>query len=145
VIREPRKSDQGYVTSTWIRSIMRGTHVIERHGLARSGQQLHGLIDKLMDRPDTKALLRVKPSDPDVIHAWLMYTEGQGVPVIHFVYTRADERQRGFAGELLHRIGVRRDGEAICTSDGPSSAMVRSLYPGVRYVPLANFLRPGGV
>lgn len=144
MIREPRKSDQGYIASTWAKSILRGTHAWERHGSARSGHQLHTLIDQVLDRADTRGLVRVKPSDPDVIHAWILYVEGQGVPTVHYLYTRADEREHGYAGELLHRIGVRRDSEVICTSDGPSSAMVRSLYPGARYVPLATFLKPNG-
>jgi hypothetical protein len=142
VIREPRKSDQGYIASTWAKSILRGTHAWERHIAARSGHQIHALIDHVLDRLDTRGLLRVKPSDPDVIHAWILFAHGPGAPTVHYLYTRADEREHGFAGALLHQIGVRRDSELICTSDGPSSAMVRTLYPGARYVPLATFLRP---
>jgi hypothetical protein len=147
VIRLPRKTDQGYIASSWAKSILRGTHAWERHGLARSGHQLHKLIDTVLDRADTRALVRVKPSDPDTIYAWLLYAEGEGpgVPVVHYVYARADEREKGYAGELLYRIGVRRDSGVVCTSDGPASAMMRSLYPAAVHVPLATFLKPNGV
>lgn len=142
MIREPRRTDQGYIASSWAKSILRGTHAWERHGTARTGHQIHRLIDQVLDRKDTRALLRVKPNDPDTILAWLLYTEGPGVPLLHYTYTRADERQKGYAGELLHRIGVRRDGGLVCTSDGPSSAMMRNLYPSAIHMPLAEFLKP---
>jgi len=142
VIRTPRKTDQGYIASTWAKSILRGTHAWERHGTARTGHQIHSLIDQVLDRQDTRALVRVKPSDPDVILGWVLYVEGPGVPIVHYCYVRADEREHGIAGELLHRIGVRRDGGVVCTSDGPSSAMMRTLYPAAVHMPLAEFLKP---
>jgi hypothetical protein len=142
VIREPRRTDQGYIASTWAKSILRGTHAWERHGTARTGHQIHALIDRVLDRKDTRALVRVKANDQDVILGWVLYVDGPGVPVVHYCYSRADERERGVAGELLHRVGVRRDGGVVCTSDGPASTMMRRLYPAAVHMPLAEFLKP---
>src|SRR4026209_2277578 len=84
VIRTPRKTDQGYIASPWAKSILRGTHAWERHGTARTGHQIHSLIDQVLDRQDTRALVRVKPGDPDVILGWVLYVEGPGVPIVHY-------------------------------------------------------------
>jgi hypothetical protein len=142
MIRPPKPTDQGYIASTWARSILRSTHAWQRHASARSGHQVNTLIDKTLDRKDTRALLRVKPHDPDSILGWVLFVDGVGVPVIHYVYVRRDDRQSGIATELLYQAGVRWDAGVVCTSDGPDSHILRVRYPAATYVPLAEFLNP---
>ena len=142
MIREPRRTDQGYITNSWLKSITRGTHAWERHGTARTGRQINRLIDDVLDRKDTRALVCAKPNDPDFILGWVVYCSAPSVPMVHYMFVRADYREKKIAGELLHRVGVRRDGGVVCTSDGPSSTMMRRLYPAAVHMPLAEFLKP---
>lgn len=144
MIRGPRSTDQGYITKSWSKSILRGTHAWERHGAARSGHQINDLIDRTLDRKDTRVLIRCKPQDIDAIYGFVVFVDAPGVPIIHYLFVRSDEREKGIAGELLHQIGVKRDGSVVCTSDGPSSTMLRTLYPLAAHVPLAQFLKPNG-
>lgn len=141
MIRTPRASDQGYIASTWARSVL-STHATQRHFRSRTGTQVNEQIDRVMDRADTRALLRVKPHDPNVILAWLVYCEGPGVPMVHYMYCRRDERGRGYTGELLERLSVTRTGGVVCTSTGPSSESMRGRYRASVHVPLAEFLLP---
>ena len=63
------------------------------------------------------------------------------MPVVHYIYIRKDERQRGIAGALLRHIGVQHDAAVVCTSDGPSGMQLRKRYPCAVHVPLAEFLK----
>jgi len=96
----------------------------------------------VLDRKDTKVLVRARPHDPDAIMGWVLFVEGAGIPVVHYVYTRADDREGGIATALLFQAGVRKDQPVVCTSDGPDSALLRARYPLATYMPLAEFLRP---
>lgn len=142
MIRGPLRTDQGYIASSWSKSILRGTHAWERHRTARNGHQINKLIDDVMDRSDTRALLRVRPHDPDAILGWVVYCAGAGTPIIHYLFVTKDARGDGIGSELLLHAGVKRDTAVVCTSDGPSSAMMRTLYPAAVHMPLAAFLKP---
>ncbi len=143
MIRGPRRSDQGFIASTWVKSITRGTHFNERHGTMRTPFDINEKVSMTLDRPDTRALLYVKPHDPDTILGWVLYVDGTKVPTVHFCYVRADHRGgHRIVGELLHRIDVHPDLPVICTSEGPSSQMMRTMYPAATHTPLATFLKP---
>lgn len=146
MIRDAKPSDQSYIAATWTRSML-SMHVWQRHGMARTRPQISQLIDATMDRKDSRALVRCKPHDPDAILGWVMYAEGAGVPVVHYLYTRERDGERvlrgkGIAGELLARLGVRRDAGVVCTSYGPGSESMRGRYKASVHVPLAEFLAP---
>lgn len=136
-VRRPRPGDQNYIASTWLgqlrdadREYARGV----RWGLA--GRH----VDAVLDRADTRALVRHAPGDVDGIYGWVVYAEGPGVPLIHFVYVRRDHRKHGYATELLIGAGVKRDSQLVYTTRGPSTPLMTSHYPRAVYVPLADFL-----
>jgi len=138
--RKPRSSDQSYIASTWARSML-STHAHQRHGSMRNANQVGKLIDRVLDRKDTRAYVCVADEDDDYIVGWVLYCEGPSVPVVHYVYVRREERQRGIAEALLEQIGVFRDGLVVCTSNGPSSNTIKRRYPAATFVPLEEFLR----
>lgn len=148
MIRPPLPSDQGYIASTWARSML-STHAHQRHMRSRTGQQIGKQIDAIMDRPDTRGLLVVRDSDRDYILGWMLYVEGPTVPIVHFLYTRNFNaegralRGQGIAAALLSKIGVDRTKAVVCTSYGPASESMRGRYKASVHVPLADFLRPG--
>lgn len=145
MIRAPRHTDQGFISSTWVKSMTRGMHFHERHGTMRTPYQINQLVTKALDREDTRALVFADPRDDERILGWVLYADGQTVPVVHYCYVRADNRGgHRIIGELLTRIGVQPDRPVICTSEGPSSLMMRTIYPAASHVPLANFLKQDG-
>jgi len=136
-IRGPRPSDQSYIASTWVRQLA-GTDKRNAVG-ARFGN--HGrTVDALFDRPDTRAIVRHAPGDPDAIRAWLVYAEGPGVPLVHFCYARKQHREQGYARALLAHVGIRPDVAFVHTSTSPSGRLLLKSYPGAAFLPLAEFL-----
>jgi len=141
MIRPPLPSDQGYIASTWARSVL-STHAHQRHLSSRTGAQVGRQIDRVMDRPDTRALVACRDKDPNFITGWMIYVVGPRTPTIHYLYTRRDERGVGIAASLLARIGVDRARGVVCTSHGPSSESMRGRYRASVHLPLEEFLKP---
>lgn len=148
MIRTPTPRDQSYIASTWTRSLL-SQHAADRDPAMRSHAQISALVDATLDRKDTRAAIRYVPGDRDAILGWVLYAEGYGAPVVHYTYTRrsgADGllRGNGIATELLAHIGVRHDAGVVCTSLGPCSRDMRARYRSAEYLPLKEFLMPGG-
>lgn len=150
MIRVARPTDQPYIASTWTRSLCsthrvpgvsaRG-HAYQRHVGSTMWNKVSGQVDAVMDRADSRAIVWCKPHDRDVICGWAVYAEGPGVPLVHYVYCRKDERGRGIGALLLRHIGVALDTAVVCTSLGPSSQAMRSKYKAAAHMPLEEFLR----
>lgn len=148
MIRPPTPRDQSYIASTWTRSLL-SQHASDRDPAMRTHAQISALIDATMDRKDTRAVVRCSPHDRDAILGWVLYCDAPGVPVVHYAYCRRSGsdgllRGQGIATEMLHHIGVRHDEGVVCTSLGPSSRDLRARYRGASYLPLSEFLKPGG-
>jgi len=153
MIRTARVTDQAFIASTWTRSVCSMNHVPGKTSL-RFGQghaharhvgselwtQVSAEVDAVMDRSDSRALVACRAHDHESITAWLVYAEGAGAPLVHYIYARKSERGNGIAAELLHRIGVGQSTAVVCTSIGPSSDRMRSRYHASVYMPLAEFL-----
>lgn len=136
-IRGPHPSDQSYIASTWVKQ-MAGHDKRGAVG-ARYGQ--HGRnVDALLERGDTRAIVRHAPGDEHAIRAWLVYADGPGVPLAHFAYTRKDHRGKGYARELLAHIGIRPDVSFVYTATGPMGTKLLRSYKGAAFLPLAEFL-----
>lgn len=150
MIREPEPSDGAFVASTWVKSILmsgRGhrqvPHALRRHGNSRwmgskVGEILNAQVNAVMDREDTRALIMAWDTHPDVILGYLVYAPGT---IVHYLWTRREERNGGIATALLLRVGVTESTPVVCTSEGPNSADMRLRYKLARYVPLEEFLR----
>jgi hypothetical protein len=132
-IRGPRKTDQSFIASTWIRQLgARG---------ARGGD-VGRLVDQVMDRTDTRALIRHAPGDQDSIRGWVVYAYGYGVPLVHFVYVRKDYREKGYAAALLDHVGILRTTSFVHTAANapPSASRLLRSYKGAALLPLTEFL-----
>jgi GNAT superfamily N-acetyltransferase len=136
LIRGPRKADQNYIAATWVRSM---SGVAGRAFGTRGGAVARD-VDAVLDRDDTRALIRHAPGDMDRIMGWIVYVEGPAVPVTHYVYVRDKERGRGVAASLLYQSGVRRDVASIYTNRGPDTRFLLSAYPLAQYLSLKEFL-----
>lgn len=150
MIRPARSTDQAFIASTWTRSLCsthkvpgvssRG-HAYQRHVGSAMWLKVSQQVDAVMDRRDSKALVICKPHDENALLGYVVYADVRGVPVAHYIYLRRDERERGFAADLLRAIGVHHGTAVVCTSLGPSSQMMRSRYKAASYMPLEEFLR----
>lgn len=157
MIRLARATDQAFIASTWTRSICsthkvpgastRG-HAYQRHVGSAMWTKVSGQVDAVMDRPDSRAIVTCHPFEQDRIIGWIVYVDGASVPIVHYAYVRArddagtDQRGRGFAAKMLEHIGVLPLTPVVCTSLGPSSAMMRARYRAASYMPLEEFLAP---
>lgn len=161
MIRAPLPTDQGYITSTWVRSLLSGMrgvgHAARKHGLMRTASRfpnekdlrnhLGSQIDTVLDRPDTRGLVYVRDDDPNYIVGWVVYVHGPSVPIVHYAYVRDHDangntlRGLGIAGALFKRLGIERNRAVVCTSDGPSSQSMRGYYRASVHVSLAEFLK----
>lgn len=137
-VRAPRKTDQAYVSSTWLKQMADVDRDYSRG--ARWGQAGKH-VDMVMERADTRALIWHVPQREDDIVGWIVFAEIPGdTPVVHFVYVRRDARERGIAAELLAMVGVRPDTDFVFTCRGPMTAVMRTKYRQAAHMPLADFL-----
>lgn len=138
MIRGPRKTDQGFVASTWVRS-MSGC---ANRPLGVRGGNIGRLVDQVLERSDTRALIRHAAGDTDRILGWVAFVEGPGVPVIHYTYVRAEHRGKGIAEQLLTAAGCRRDKALVYTCRGPDTVKLLRAFPAATHLELAEFLKP---
>lgn len=138
-IRSPRRTDQNYLAKTWhaqMADVYRDYSRGDRWGQA--GQH----VDAVLDRDDTRALIRHAAGDLDAILGWVVYALGPGVPLVHFVYTRKEHRGKGYATALLTACGVTRESACVYTCYGPSTRVMLGAYPHAVHLPLKEFLAP---
>jgi GNAT superfamily N-acetyltransferase len=143
LIRGPRKDDQGFVANTWLKQLADSTDRDYTSGRRWGQAGVH--VDAVFDRPDTRLLVRYSPGEPDHILGWLLHADVPGVPTVHFLYARKNERHQGIATALLAAIGVQRDSVLVCTGAGPMSNILRVKYPRVAPMSLAKFLGESAV
>lgn len=151
VARNPCAEDQGYVLTTWLRSMRQAEPYHsqpKRRYFGRVGDQLDRLFDG--GRNATRVLIAAVAGDQDRIAGWVCYSPISGAPTIHYVYVRegADEadryRRRGLARALLATV-LRSDPAGptrapIYTSIGPGLRYLTRLYPHAVYMALEDFL-----
>jgi GNAT superfamily N-acetyltransferase len=133
VIRSPRATDQSFVAATWTRTMQR---------VRGEGRAIGKLVDRVLERADTRCLVLSPAHDPDRIHAWIVYAEGPKVPLVHYVFTRPEHRRKGYARELLARAGVRIDAASVFTQQSRDTVKLTTAFPMAAHLPLPEFLKP---
>lgn len=136
-VRGPTPADQGYISKSWLAQMAEVDRDYSRG--ARWGQAGRH-VDMVLGRADTRALIVHPAGDEHTILSWIVYAEGPTVPVVHFLHTRREARQKGCARELLRRVGVARATSFVFTCHGPSDRMMQRAYPGASFHPLYRFL-----
>ncbi len=139
MIRGPRKTDQGYVASTLVRS-MSGC---ANRPLGEKGGALGRLVDQVLERDDARIMLRHAAGDQDRILGYVMHIAGPGVPCIVYAYVRAEHRGKGIATELLTAAGCKKTEPLVYMLKGPGARQLVTAYPAATYMPLEQFLKPG--
>ena len=129
MIREARPSDQAYVASTWVASIL---SVGDRR--KSNANALRRLVDGVLDRDDVRVIVACSNTDENHILGWLCYTRIVSSSltvapryVAHYAYVRDGERKKGRLAEMMFAVGIDR-GTMMHTFDGPSTkALARTV------------------
>jgi GNAT superfamily N-acetyltransferase len=126
------------VASTWVHSSAgTGGRPIGQRPVAR---QLADLVDKIINRRDTRLVIAASSVDLDHVIGWLAHVHPSPVPCVHYAYVRSADRRRGIASRMLEHAGVARDRAAVWTCEGPSLAHLAARYPAAVHLPLTEFL-----
>jgi len=124
-IRDPRRSDQAYVASTWRSSLLCCDRRITRGDANR-------LVDRYLDLPGTRILIASDSKVSDAIWGWIAYWQGEkatrGPRVLHYLYVREPKRRAGYATELVRRAWPGNDGPIIWSLEGPDAYWLVSKY-----------------
>lgn len=143
MIRAAIPSDESFVTSTWVKSMLSTGkahkmvgHAQRRHGQDRGigaplGQLLNDRVDLILDRKTCRCLVTAWDKHPDVILGWMVYEPG----VIHYIWVRKEERGHRIATKMLRHAGITATEPVQCTSIGPDSEIMRRSYGASRYLP----------
>jgi GNAT superfamily N-acetyltransferase len=131
-IRRPRPTDQSYIASTWVNSL------IQVRGNTKS--EANALVDRMLDDPAVRLLLAVEPSSIDTILGWICYTPMPSSRIIHYVYVRDKLRLRGIASALYRKAWPVDKGKLVYTMRGPDSDRLLERWPSAISLPVTEFL-----
>ncbi len=139
-IREPVPTDQAYIAKGWLRSMEMAR---DRKGKKPSVfyDEWGPVVDRILDRKDTRVLVaeRAKDGEP-YIAGWVVWTPTHGVPVLHYLYVRRDDRTQGVATSLLAHAGLHRGAMMIYTLFGPCHRWLVEKAPAAIHVTASKFL-----
>jgi hypothetical protein len=141
-IRQPRPEDQGYITSTWMTSLARfaartsGGRKPPRSDMQRAGR----LVDRILDRSETKVLVAVDPHNTSVIHGWICWVPVPRAPVLHYIYVRKEEREKRIGSVLMIDAEIDPRRPFVWTMRGPSGAWI-TRWPKATEMAIAEYLR----
>ena len=96
-IREARPDDLAFIYSTWARNY-RYDSAIGR--LCQNGvffDEYNQIIDHILDQPDTRVLVAVKPDEENVIFGYIVAQTG----VAHYCFVKEIFRREGIASALI--------------------------------------------
>jgi len=135
-IRDPRPGDQGFITSTWLAN-MREAPAHEEMSRGAFYSEWGALVDRVLDRSETRCALAVDATDLDKIRGWIVWTPVPRAPVLHYVYVRRRHRREGIA-TALRVMGAEIGRPFVFTCHGPDERVVRE-WGGV-FLALQEFL-----
>lgn len=131
-IRRPRPTDQSYIASTWVNSL------IQVRGNTKS--ESNALVDRMLDDPAVRLLLAVEPSSMDTILGWLCYTPMPSSRIVHYVYVRDKLRLRGIASALYRKAWPVDKGKLVYTLSGPDADALHKRWPDAIHMQITEFL-----
>lgn len=115
LVREPRPTDQGYIASTWARSMTHNSRRWTRRNHAALS------VDRVLDHASTAVLVACKDGEPDRIVGWLCWAKVDAARVVHYCYVRDSWRREGVMSALLKAAKLDDDRPMLITHKGPST------------------------
>jgi hypothetical protein len=97
--RPARKDEYGFIIDAYLTSYKRSDYA---GGLPNDvyWKAYREAIERLLVKKSTRVLVAYNPEDPEKgsdLFGFLIHTVGEGVPVVHYVYTKHVMRQQGVA------------------------------------------------
>lgn len=134
IIRDPVRSDQQYIASTWYRSALGHKRAAHRR------RKINALIDRVLDHEDTQILVAAAIDDPERIIGWLAYATTPIMRIVHYAYVREGWREQGIARRLV--VAAWPDGRArmVLTCRGPCTRRYLATHRHVVFVPVEEIL-----
>lgn len=133
MIRRPEPTDQGYIASTWRESLL----LSSRSGVGT----INTLIDKMLDEVSVRILVACEPSQPMKILGWMAYSPGSSTAVMHYVYVRERQRNRGVMDTLCQYAWPIEPSKIVYTLRGPSAKWLVGKYPSAVFLDANDYLR----
>lgn len=133
IIRPVSRSDQGYVTATWWRSMLGANRAPHRR------RRLNDQIDRVLDDPTTRALVAERG---DRILGWIVYASAPAMRVLHYAYVRDEERGQGVCQRLINAAWPGSSARLVLTCQGPHTRTFIANHAGKAiFLPAEEFLR----
>lgn len=105
-VRPMRRGDEAFVFRSWLKACRR----CERHRHLPSSvyyTDVHDQLERLMAAPVVGVALASSPADPSELFGFICVEQLAGEPrVLHFAYTKRDERRRGVFRQLAAGVGL---------------------------------------
>lgn len=98
-IREPTSDDTNFVLNSWMKSLRTAVPNIESD-VFYSFQKM--IILKLLSK--ATLLVACNPEDLDQIFGWIVFSNKEGVTVVHYVYVKQPFRLNGIANGLFEVV-----------------------------------------
>ena len=133
LIRPACPSDQGYVASTWRESLLLANR--------ETVSTVNARIDKFLDDVGVRVLVAAEPTKPERIYGWMCYSPARTTAVLHYLYTREKQRNRGVAKRLFEYAWPKQPDKIIYTLRGPSSKWLVAKRPDAIYLQADEYLR----
>lgn len=119
-----RESDLAFVVNSWLKS----HQAVQTRAQGKAFLAAHAPLVRYLARDASVRLVACSTDDDDLIQAWVVADmRGDGVPVLHYIYTKDVFRKLGL-GSRLARLAIGGADRAAFTH----KAQKRADLPGVR-------------
>jgi GNAT superfamily N-acetyltransferase len=133
VIRKAAAHDQRYIASTWWHSML------GRNRAPRIRRRINAQIDRVLDDMTTRCL--VATNGRDRILGWLVYADAPIGRVIHYLYVRDDERERGVGSRLMAAAWPGSTARVVVTMKGPVTEEYLARRPSAQFISIEEILK----
>lgn len=98
-------NDKAYIYSTWLRNYKHSSYFAKRipHSIFFDGHQK--IVDHLLSKPETSALIATPKDDDETILGYLVY-EKREKPIVHFMFVKNAFRAMGVARALFKHADI---------------------------------------
>ncbi len=147
MLREARRTDQAYVTSTWAQNLCRARVACPGH--RHACKESRALVDRVTDHVGTRIMIACDPVHTDDLMGWLAYATASSVRLLHFMYVRDRLRRKGVASALVRYTWPDHMMQAglmpiVWTMPGPTGEDLERMHTGLGYPiihqPIEKFL-----
>ena len=96
--------DRGYIIDTWLQTYRHSPFARKLPDWAYWSRFGHvGLVEHLVDSPDTRFAVACLPDKQFWMYGWVAYTFVPGL-IVHYVFVRDEYRTQGFGRLLLDQV-----------------------------------------